>query len=55
MGLALGSLAILAFVPFILAWLVARIRDEEGMLVTEFGEAYRDYQRRTKRLIPFLY
>lgn len=55
MGLALGSLAILAFVPFLIAWLVVRIQDEEAMLVAEFGEAYRAYQRRTKRLIPFLY
>ncbi len=55
MGLALGSLAILAFVPPIAAWLVVRIRDEEAMLVTRFGEAYRSYQGRTKRLIPFLY
>ena len=55
MGLALGSLAILAFVVPIVAWLVVRIRTEEAMLVTEFGEAYRSYQRRTKRLIPFLY
>ncbi len=55
MALALGSLAILAFVVPIIAWLVIRIRDEEAMLVAEFGEAYRTYQRRTKRLIPLLY
>lgn len=55
MGLALGSLAILAFAVPMLAWIVTRIRDEETMLVTEFGEEYRSYQRRTKRLIPFLY
>lgn len=55
MGLALGSLAILVLVPLIVAWLVVRIRDEEAMLIAEFGEAYRSYQRRTRRLIPFLY
>lgn len=54
-GLALASLAIFVFVPFLLGWLVFRIRDEEVMLVTEFGEAYRTYQRRTKLLIPLLY
>lgn len=54
-GLALGSLAILALAVLILAWIVTRIRDEEAMLVAEFGDAYRAYQRRTKRLIPFLY
>ncbi len=55
MGLALGSVAVLAFTFGIAAWLVVRIRDEEAMLVVQFGDAYRDYQRRTKRLIPFLY
>ena len=55
MGLALGSVAVVAYLPPIIAWLVVRIRDEEAMLVAEFGEAYRSYQRRTKRLIPLLY
>ena len=55
MAFALGSLTILVFVPVLLAWIVTRIRDEEAMLVTEFGEAYRNYQGRTKRLIPYLY
>ncbi len=55
MGLALGSLAILAFAVPMLAWIVTRIRDEEAMLVAEFGDEYRAYQGRTKRLIPFLY
>ncbi len=55
MGLALGSLAMLAFGVAIVAWIVSRIREEEGMLVEQFGDAYRAYQRRTKRLIPFVY
>lgn len=55
MGLALGSVTILAFTVAILAWLVSRIREEEAMLVEQFGDEYREYQRRTKRLIPFLY
>ncbi len=55
MGLARGSVTILAFTVAILAWLVSRIREEEAMLVERFGDAYRDYQRRTKRLIPFVY
>lgn len=55
MGLALGSLTMLGFTVAILAWLVARIREEEAMLVEQFGDAYREYQRRTRRLIPFLY
>jgi protein-S-isoprenylcysteine O-methyltransferase Ste14 len=31
-----------------------RIRVEERALATDLGSAYRDYMRRTKRLIPFL-
>lgn len=55
MALALGSIAILVLTLAFVAWIVVRIRDEETMLIAEFGEAYRAYQRRTKRLIPFLY
>ena len=32
-----------------------RMLFEEEMLVEEFGEEYREYMKRTKRLIPFLY
>jgi protein-S-isoprenylcysteine O-methyltransferase Ste14 len=28
---------------------------EEALLVSEFGEDYADYRRRTWRLFPFLY
>jgi len=28
---------------------------EEEMLLTEFGEEYRTYMRKTKRLIPLVY
>ncbi len=55
MGLALGSVALLALTVAILAWIVSRIRVEEAMLVEQFGEEYRAYQRRTKRLVPMLY
>ncbi len=55
MAFALGSLAILVFTVVLVAWIVSRIQDEEAMLVAEFGDAYRAYQRRTKRLIPFVY
>ena len=36
-------------------FLVARIRMEEDMLLGAFGDEYRDYMKRTKRLIPFIY
>ena len=46
---AFGLIALLFpfFVPVIAA--------EEATLVDEFGDAYRDYRRRTWRLIPFVY
>jgi protein-S-isoprenylcysteine O-methyltransferase Ste14 len=35
--------------------LVARIRAEEALLLSQFGGAYEDYRARTSRLIPGLY
>lgn len=32
-----------------------RICSEERMLVEHFGDAYRDYQARSRRLVPFIY
>jgi len=32
-----------------------RIRTEERMLVEIFGERYREYQKHSKRLIPFIF
>ncbi len=32
-----------------------RIRSEEAMLVTVFGEQYKNYSARTRKLIPFIY
>ena len=52
-GLALGdwrSLCICALVP--LPGLLLRIRVEEAEMTRVLGDAYRDYQKRTKRLIP---
>jgi len=39
------------FIP-ILVW---RIEREEEMLLTEFGEEYRAYMLKTRRLIPLTY
>ncbi|MCU6593654.1 methyltransferase family protein, partial [Klebsiella pneumoniae] len=36
-------------------WLENRMAIEEKMLVERFGEEYKTYQRRTKRLFPFIY
>ena len=32
-----------------------RIRVEEKLLISEFGEQYKSYSRRVKRLVPFIY
>jgi protein-S-isoprenylcysteine O-methyltransferase len=48
-----GSLAAL-LVPTLLVFL-RRIHVEEAALTAAFGDQYRDYMRRTKRLIPALY
>jgi protein-S-isoprenylcysteine O-methyltransferase len=58
LGLALclanwASLVIL-LVPVFLVFL-RRMHVEEGALVQAFGNQYRDYMRRTKRLIPAVY
>ena len=34
---------------------VYRIYHEERMLLTTFGESYREYQARTSRLVPWVY
>jgi protein-S-isoprenylcysteine O-methyltransferase len=48
-----GSLvALLAPVSVVFWW---RMRIEERALLETFGERYRDYMRRTRRLIPFTY
>ena len=36
-------------------FLLLRIRIEEEMLIEEFGEIYEEYQRKTKRIIPYIY
>jgi protein-S-isoprenylcysteine O-methyltransferase Ste14 len=35
--------------------LLARIRSEEALLQSQFGEEYDSYRRRTSRLIPGIY
>jgi protein-S-isoprenylcysteine O-methyltransferase Ste14 len=49
-GMILGGIAVLFLVAY-----GYRVRVEEVMLTRSFGEAYRQYARRTWKLIPFLY
>jgi protein-S-isoprenylcysteine O-methyltransferase Ste14 len=46
-----GFLVMLLLVPVVLN----RIRMEEGLLTEAFGDEYRKYSRRTKKLISFIY
>ena len=46
-----GFVITLALIPLVLY----RITIEERMLIQRFGDEYRDYMRRTKKITPFLY
>ncbi|NTW72912.1 MAG: isoprenylcysteine carboxylmethyltransferase family protein [Eubacteriaceae bacterium] len=54
-GLSLSSFVTLVFLLFIVVFIRWRIKGEEEMLLAEFGDQYRMYMKRTKRLIPFIY
>jgi protein-S-isoprenylcysteine O-methyltransferase Ste14 len=45
---------IVIVLPVLAAYLY-RIKVEEAALINAFGDSYRDYSRRTKRLIPWIY
>jgi protein-S-isoprenylcysteine O-methyltransferase Ste14 len=36
-------------------WLRARMRDEEKLLMEEFGEEYAVYRKKTPTFVPFIY
>ncbi len=54
-GLALSSLIGLALAVLVIPLILWRIAREEEMLVAEFGDEYRAYRRRTRRLVPLVY
>ena len=55
MGLSMSSLLGLALAVMSVILVLIRIRYEEEMLINAFGEDYKTYRRKTKRLIPFIY
>ncbi len=54
-GLSLSSVVGLALALLSLLLVLKRIKPEEEMLTAEFGDEYRKYMGRTKRLVPFIY
>ncbi len=56
-GLVITFSSLYGFVVMIigLIFLHWRIEIEEKMLIEAFGDEYKEYQKRTKKLIPFLY
>jgi len=46
-----GFFVMLGLIPLILY----RIKIEENMLISKFGDEYREYMKRTKKLIPFIF
>jgi protein-S-isoprenylcysteine O-methyltransferase Ste14 len=57
LGLPLATSSWIALPPMLLLipLILYRIRIEERLLLEEFGEEYRSYMRRTRRLVPLLY
>ncbi len=54
-SLALSSLVGMAMAIFLIPLLIWRMGTEEEMLLAQFGDEYREYMQRTKRLIPGIY
>ena len=54
-AITLSSLYGLVLMIIGLVFLLIRIEIEEKMLIGAFGEEYKDYQRNTKKLIPYIY
>jgi protein-S-isoprenylcysteine O-methyltransferase Ste14 len=54
-ALAFRSIVGLILTALMLIPLVARMRSEEALLISQFGGAYEAYRARTSRLIPWIY
>ena len=54
-GISLGSIVGIGLAIISVFLVLKRLQHEEEMLMTEFGNEYQNYAKRTKRLIPFIY
>ena len=54
-ALAMDQWRGLVAVAIVLAGFLYKIRLEERWMIETFGDAYRDYRRRTRALVPFLF
>lgn len=58
LGYAIATQSVLSVIINMVLFFVAysyRIRTEEAALVSQFGDSYRQYQKKTWRIIPFIY
>ncbi len=64
LGVILGSMGIAVYASSLYGFLIMsanvpvfliRIKIEEKLLTKEFGDAYRMYKKKTKKLLPFIY
>lgn len=42
------------FLPLVWLWLESRIRDEEKLLLQEFGQTYASYRQKTTKFVPLV-
>lgn len=50
-----NPLAAVVMTGIVWAWMEMRIRDEEKLLLVEFGQEFSRYAQQTRKLIPFVY
>jgi protein-S-isoprenylcysteine O-methyltransferase Ste14 len=46
-----GSLAVLVLASLVVA---VRVHQEEGLMVSQFGEAYEEYRKKTRTIVPWI-
>ncbi len=51
----MSSIIGLSMVVVLVLAIIMRMNVEEKMLSEQFGAEFREYEKRTKRLVPFIY